>query len=211
MRAIAVRFSTKCRDRSSIRVLSDPFAHLAVKAFDRKGSTEPLPGFSASSAGVLSDLCDLRFCLPSLVKSVERLRMGSLPDYLIRPHHLIVFMLQNVAMPNVAELLSGRDRSPCGQIELGYHPRHVPRIRLHGVLPCRTLVSLRRHRPASRDQLPGLQVRSGIERLAIDHLKLHQMQVNRMHVASCIRKRPDFRRSRFRLFGDATLPLHTTT
>jgi hypothetical protein len=67
-------------------------------------------------------------------------RRAELADDVVWPHHFIVLVLEDVAMPDVAELLSGRRLRSLGKIELLNHSREVTGIGFDRVLPGWTLV-----------------------------------------------------------------------
>ena len=71
-----------------------------------------------------------------------------LHDHFVRPHHLVVFMLQDVTVPDVEELIAWRDRGTMGKIEAHDDASDVARVRLDRVFLSGTLVALRRHGPA---------------------------------------------------------------
>ena len=47
---------------------------------------------------------------------------------LVRPHHLVILMLQNVTVPNIQQFLSESNWGSTGQIETLYNPSDVARI-----------------------------------------------------------------------------------
>src|SRR5882757_7560127 len=64
----------------------------------------------------------------------------------------------------------------------------------------------RRHGVTGEDQLASLLVCWDIESLAIQHLKLHEMNMQGMHVASNVDERPDLSAAGLGVFGNRFVP-----
>ena len=108
-------------------------------------------------------------------------RWGIWPDE-VRPHHLVVLVLDDVAMPDVE----------ARQVEQGLDPGDLARVGDDGVLEAR---------------LPAFR-RSGstVNRLAVDHLELHLVDVDGVRVLGEIVYLPDLDRTERRVLGDQIVP-----
>lgn len=80
-------------------------------------------------------------------------------DDFIRAHHFIVFVLENVAVPNITEFISRVDLGSRGQIEARNDTCDVARIGLDRIFPGGAFVRFGRHGDAGEDELAGLHVR----------------------------------------------------
>jgi hypothetical protein len=81
-------------------------------------------------------------------------------------------VFENVAMPDVAEFVTGIDLGSARQVEADYYARDVSRVGFDGVFPGGAFVRLGGHGDAGEKQFAGLQVGFGIEGLAIQDLEL---------------------------------------
>src|SRR5215471_3224609 len=127
---------------------------------------------------------------------------AGLPHDIHRSHHFVVFVLQDVAVPDELVTLPRNHRRSRRHVELHGQRGHRARIGLDGVF-----VSMLFFRRRSLWRAHKLKLTSGVklvlvEGLAADHLKLHQMNVFGMRIAGIVDQVPYFRRSRFRVLGD---------
>src|SRR5580698_2614615 len=104
-------------------------------------------------------------------------------------------------MPDVAKLLTRLGLRSRRKIEACKHSRDVSRICLDRVFPGGALVGFWRHGYTSKNDLTSLHIVLDVKCLAIQYLKLDQVNVHGMHIASRIRERPEFHRTGLRIFG----------
>src|SRR6266540_1902219 len=64
-------------------------------------------------------------------------------DDVVRPHHVVVLVFEDVAVEHVTELFATHHGRARRQVEARDDPRHLAGERLHGVLGSRTLVRRR--------------------------------------------------------------------
>jgi hypothetical protein len=101
--------------------------------------------------------------------------------HVVGPHHFIVFMFQNVAVPNVPASVALEPRND---------PRHHTRMRLHGVFPT-GFVQRWRHSCAHVLDSASLVVVLRLKGPAVEDLKSDQVEVNRMRVIRKVQQVPD--------------------
>src|SRR5581483_8393542 len=97
-----------------------------------------------------------------------------------RTHHLVVFVLQQMAMPYIAPGLA---------LETHGDARDHARIGAHGIFPAKFLRFGRYRRPGEH-QLAMRVPCEQIERPAIDDLEAHQVQMDRMRITGEIDETP---------------------
>jgi hypothetical protein len=119
------------------------------------------------------------------------LRHRSLSQHFVRPHHVVVFVLEDVA---VEDVLLRPDR-PWRQLEKRANPRHDSRVRRHGVLEalvvgltrqCVARVEGRRVRVrlSSRTRLlERFQVGGDVDWATAQDLELRQVQMHRVRIS----------------------------
>jgi hypothetical protein len=105
-------------------------------------------------------------------------------DHLIRPHHLIVLVLQHVAMPDVA---------PCISFERHDNARDHARVGARRVLPS-GFGRFRRRRRARISQRILVLISEGVQTAAIQDLKTDQMKMDGVRIVGQIDQAPDFHR-----------------
>jgi len=119
-----------------------------------------------------------------------------------RTHHVVLFMLEDVAVPDVLFPASPRThRIPhgCGwqvwQVELHDDSRDLTRVHAHRILPP-DFIRIGWHGPSGKAPIPRIPA----ERLALNQLHVHQVKVNGMRVAREIHDLPHFGRTGFWIF-----------
>src|SRR5512140_3205981 len=110
-----------------------------------------------------------------------------------RPHHVVLLMLEDVAVPHVLEAAGpragGRDElRRAGQVEPGDHVDHLARVHPDGLLPA-GIVGQRSHRRT----LEVRHARVGVhrERLPRDDLEVDEVEVDRVRVRGQVGDLPD--------------------
>src|SRR5215471_6489832 len=107
-------------------------AGLAVTVRSRH---RPRPNEAAINRRTIATLLPFMCVSPETARRQPHPRaVSQLADDVVRPHHLVVFVLQNVAVPDVPESLPRSDRRAGRQIELRDHLRHHTRISDDGIL-----------------------------------------------------------------------------
>src|SRR5206468_12370112 len=112
------------------------------------------------------------------------LRTRGLRSDPIRPHHLVVLVLHDMAVPHVE----------AGQIEPGLHPGDLPGVGDHGVLVA---------------GLPALRSSggtAGAEPLPVDDLELNLVNVDGVSVHGEVVDLPDLRGAESRVLRDRLVP-----
>src|ERR1700733_1279895 len=136
-----------------------------------------------------------------------RMKGRSSGDDLVGAHHLVVFVFQNVAMPDVAEFVAGLGYGSRGEIELRDDASDIARICLNRILPGRALVRFGGHWDAGINDFAAVEVSFGVEGLPIKNLELYLMDVHRMDVAGGVGEGPDLHRAGFWVFCDGIVPV----
>jgi hypothetical protein len=115
---------------------------------------------------------------------------------LVRAHHFVVFMLEDVAMPDVAAGVAVETDDDAGD-HAGFGA--------HCVLPpCFRRIG--RDRVARELQLVFADVGEGLKTAAVEDLKFDEMQMDGMRIVGGIDQIPDFDRIKERIFGDGHVP-----
>lgn len=114
---------------------------------------------------------------------VDVRRQTRLTSDAVGSHRLVVFVLHDVAMPDVEP----------GLVELRFDAGNLPWVRDHGVLEA-ALPALRRTGAV------------GADALTVDHLKLHFVYVDGMRIGGEVDELPDLSRIRHRVLGDGIVP-----
>ena len=109
-------------------------------------------------------------------------------------------------MPDVEEFLSWSYRGSVRQVKTHNDSRDVSGIGLDGVLASGTFVAFWSHWPTSEDEFAGLLVGRDIEGLAIQYLKLHEVNMQGMNVACGVDEGPDLGAASLGIFGDGLVP-----
>src|SRR5215510_13869175 len=137
----------------------------------------------------------------------------TLPDHVVRTHHFVLFVLQDMAVENISERISWIGvRCRRRQVVPRDEADDLPGQGDHGVLPRRPFVRTCRDRGPGEDDLvhPGILCeRVGVERPPVENLELHKMDVNRMRVPGRVDEAPFLDRSRLRVLGDRIIPVQT--
>ncbi len=97
-----------------------------------------------------------------------------------RPHHLVVFMFDDVAVPDVEP----------GDVKIGLDAHDLAGIRNHRVLVA-LFIGQRRILCPGRDEVPECEG-ARIQVLALHHLETNLVQVDRMRIGGGIEDLPDF-------------------
>ena len=69
-----------------------------------------------------------------------------------------------------------------------------------------TFIAFWSHGPTNKNELAGLLVCWDIERLTIQHLKLHKVNMQRMDIASDVDEGPDLSTAGLGVFGNGFVP-----
>src|SRR5919108_5648007 len=91
-------------------------------------------------------------------RKVEKSADGGLGrghDHVERAHHFVVFVFEDVAVPNVTKPLSRRGLRSLWQVEFGEDSRHHSRISFDGVLPRGTFIGIGRNWRSCEYHIPG--------------------------------------------------------
>jgi hypothetical protein len=113
-------------------------------------------------------------------------------------------MLQDMAVPDIAKLCSRGHWGPSREIEFGDDARDLTRKCLHGVLPGRPLVRGGLNRRAGENQVGRVPVY--VERLPVENLELHEVEMDGMGILSRVDQIPDFYRADLGILGDWLIP-----
>src|ERR1700722_9642750 len=101
---------------------------------------------------------------------------GWLLQDLIWPHHLIVFMLKDMAVPDIPARVA---------LEKHNNARDHFRVRNNLILPADVVAIGGHDRPGITNPAGG-EIERFVEAAPIEDLEAHQMKVNRMRVLGCI-------------------------
>ncbi len=96
-----------------------------------------------------------------------RLRFIFFRKHLQRPHHIVILMFQQMAMPNIP---------PGIRSKTDYNPRHFPRFAADRIFPSPFIRGGWNRRPGE-DQFLGPVKKSRIKRLPVQNLELYQVQM----------------------------------
>jgi hypothetical protein len=103
-------------------------------------------------------------------------------QHFIGPHHLVVFVLEDVAVPNIAARIA---------FEAGDNPRHHLRVGAHGVFPS-GFTRIGRQGGSNVLELALHKIVQSIEGTAVENLKADQVEVDGMNIFSEVDQAPDF-------------------
>src|ERR1019366_2149281 len=99
---------------------------------------------------------------------------------LIGAHHLVVLMLEDVAVPDVTARISGK-RNDAARERLGVHARHI--------LPAELICLRARGRVREPQRAESHELKCG-ETAAIENLQTHNVKMYRMHIVSEVQESP---------------------
>src|SRR6516165_2269180 len=145
--------------------------------------------------------------LPTRLRRVDASGPPALRDHQ-RPHHIVFFVFQDVAMPHVliaAGAWTRRDgEGNARQIKAHDQACHRAREMHHGFLPA-DLIWLG-WRGGTREVYAPLSVAKArdLEGLAVDHLHVHQVEVHGVNVRRRVEDLPDLGRARRGSLGRST-------
>src|SRR6187402_1996831 len=117
-------------------------------------------------------------------------------DQFVRAHHLVVFVFEVMAVPDVFAWLAVEARDDAGD--------HAG-VAAHGVFPA-GFVRGRWYRWAGELQFLAGVPREEVERTALQYLEAHKVQVDGMRVACHVDERPGFHRALPGFFADGIAP-----
>ena len=103
-------------------------------------------------------------------------------DDVVWPHHLVVLVFEQVAVPYVATRVA---------FKLCYDARNHPRMRLNCIFPSR-LVSRTRHRRANVSDRSIFVVILWLKGATVQNLEPDRVQVDRVRIVGKIHESPDF-------------------
>ncbi len=151
-------------------------------------------------------------------------------DDLVRAHHLVILVVNDVAVPHVAGVDARVKRvilAPVRWCEARLDDRHLPRIHPNGVLPP-LLIGVRSSRGARQvvgrverhgrvvhgerrlqatiGLYPVCRIPFNIERLSTDQLPLREVDVDRMRVHRQVGDLPQLRGAELRRLRDRSVP-----
>jgi len=109
-------------------------------------------------------------------------------------------------VPYVEKLLAWSYRRSMREIEALNDARDIAGIGFDGVLARRALVAFGCHGPAGKDELASLLIGLDIEGLAVQHLELDEVHVQRMNIAGGINEGPYLGAAGPGIFGDGLVP-----
>jgi hypothetical protein len=113
-------------------------------------------------------------------KGADLIKAGArLAHDVVGPHHLVLLVLEDVAVVDVAEFLPRARASRARQVVARDDARYRLRIADHRVLPRRPLVVLRRLRRLVEDDR---RILVDVEMPPLEDLELHQVDVDRVRV-----------------------------
>src|SRR2546425_10955869 len=112
------------------------------------------------------------------------------PDDIIGSHHLIFFVLEDVAVKHIRELLTRAHWRAGWKVKLSDDANDLSRQTLYRILECRPLVGWWLLRRPGIDEFLGVLVH--VEGTPVENLELHDMDMNRMGITGGVDEAPYF-------------------